>query len=144
MFARTIRTLFEIGAVGGLTDSQLIEQFASRQEEDREAAFAALVARHGPMVLSICRGVLADSHDAEDAFQATFLVLARKPTRSGDRNYWATGSTGSPAERLRRRRPVERDGGSAPNGRQAMTSIAVAEGVAELEADPGRRNGRPA
>jgi RNA polymerase sigma factor (sigma-70 family) len=57
------------------TDSQLLEQFASRQDE---AAFAALVKRHGPMVLAVCRRVLRDTNDADDAFQATFLVLVRK------------------------------------------------------------------
>src|SRR6185437_14661252 len=46
---------------------------------DRDAtAFEALVARHGPMVLSVCRGVLRDPADAEDAYQATFLILVKK------------------------------------------------------------------
>src|SRR3954453_7135611 len=54
-------------------DEQLLADFLSRRSE---AAFAALVGRHGPMVLNVCRRVLHDAHAAEDAFQATFLVLA--------------------------------------------------------------------
>src|SRR5262245_61812264 len=59
----------------GLTDRQLLDRFVAHREE---AAFAALVERHGPTVLRVCRRVLRDGHAAEDAFQATFLVLARK------------------------------------------------------------------
>jgi RNA polymerase sigma factor (sigma-70 family) len=61
-----------------MSDGQLLEQFLSRRDGESEAAFAALVAIHGPMVWDVCRGILADSHAAEDAFQATFLVLVRR------------------------------------------------------------------
>jgi len=60
-----------------LSDQELLDRFISQREE---AAFAALVRRHGPMVLRLCRATLHNEHDAEDAFQATFLVLNRKAT----------------------------------------------------------------
>jgi RNA polymerase sigma-70 factor (ECF subfamily) len=60
------------------SDEQLIDQFLTGQKEDSESAFEALVTRHGPRVLEFCRSILRRDQDAEDAFQATFLVLARK------------------------------------------------------------------
>jgi HlyD family secretion protein len=86
---RQLRTLFNVGTVRDLTDGQLLEQFATDRGEAAELAFAVLVERHGPMVLRVCRGVLADAHDTQDAFQATFLVLVRKA-----RALWVRDSLG--------------------------------------------------
>jgi RNA polymerase sigma factor (sigma-70 family) len=72
---RHLRQLVGPPGAEAATDRQLLEQFTARQEE---AAFALLLRRHGPMVMNVCRRVLGNLHDAEDVFQATFLVLARK------------------------------------------------------------------
>ena len=89
------------GAIGGLTDEQLLGRFVAARDEAAELAFAALVDGHGPMVRGVCRRVLRDPADAGDAFQATFLVLARGPARSGWAGRSPPGSTasasGSPA-----------------------------------------------
>ncbi len=72
---REIRRLYEDGVIGCQSDAELLDRF--RSQGDR-AAFEVLVGRHGRMVLAVCREVLGDPDDAEDAFQATFLLLARK------------------------------------------------------------------
>jgi RNA polymerase sigma factor (sigma-70 family) len=74
---RDLRRLFDGEAVAGLTDAQLLERVA-RRGVSAEAAFEAILTRHGSAVLACCRRVLGDPAAAEDAFQATFLVLFRR------------------------------------------------------------------
>ena len=81
-----ISALFRLGVVTGLSDEQLLERFAAQSEADRQIAFEAIVRRHGPMVLGVCRRVLRNDHDAEDAFQATFMVLALRAGMVRKRN----------------------------------------------------------
>jgi RNA polymerase sigma factor (sigma-70 family) len=75
--------LFENGSATGLSDWQLLEQFISRREA---FPFEVLVSRHGPMVLGICRRMLRNASDVDDAFQATFLVLLRRAGSLGPRD----------------------------------------------------------
>jgi HlyD family secretion protein len=86
---KELQTLFNVGAVRELSDGQLLERFATDRGEAAELAFAVVVERHGPMVLRVCRSVLAETHDIEDAFQATFLVLVQKA-----RGLWVRDSLG--------------------------------------------------
>ncbi len=97
-----LRQAFDGEAVAGLGEGQLLERFAKRRDEP---AFAALMARHGPMVLGVCRRVLADPHDVEDAFQATFLILVRRAATLDDRDRlapWLFGVARRVATRARR------------------------------------------
>ena len=80
---RHVQRLFHGGSVSGLSEGQLLDRFISTRDE---VAFGAIVARHGPMVLGVCRGVLDDPHDVEDAFQATFLILVKKAALVRDRD----------------------------------------------------------
>src|SRR5262245_42582970 len=68
------------------TDRALLERFIEQRDQ---AAFETLLSRHGPMVWGVCRGLLYDRHAAEDAFQATFLILVRKAGSIGRRDLLA-------------------------------------------------------
>jgi RNA polymerase sigma factor (sigma-70 family) len=109
---RTIRRLAATLPAAQLSDAQFLERFAGQRDE---AAFAALVRRHGPLVLGVCRRVLRDWHDAEDAFQATFITLARQAgslRRPESLGPWLHGVASRTAVRARsraaRRRVCER------------------------------------
>jgi RNA polymerase sigma factor (sigma-70 family) len=116
---RHLHTVFTAGAIGSLPDGVLLERFLSgRGNPDSSAAFAELVERHGPMVLGVCRDVLLNHHDAEDAAQATFLILAKNGgsiRRVDSLASWLFGVALRVAARSKaaaaRRRAIERRGG---------------------------------
>jgi RNA polymerase sigma factor (sigma-70 family) len=76
--AQQLESLWVSGTLTGLSDAQLLARFSERGDSRGESAFRELIDRHGPMVMGVCRQILRRSHDADDAFQATFLVLVRK------------------------------------------------------------------
>ena len=101
---QTVGTLFQLGTTGEWSDGDLLDRFISREDETQSAAFEVLVDRHGPMVLDVCRNVLRDYHEAEDAFQATFLILARQARsvrRRGSVAAWLFGVATRVASRAR-------------------------------------------
>jgi DNA-directed RNA polymerase specialized sigma24 family protein len=119
--SRQIDTLFRTGTASGLTDERLLDRFVHKRDE---GAFAALVDRHAAMVLRVSRQVLGDEHDAQDASQATFLVLARKAGTIGRRESvgcWLHGVALRVAAKARvaaaRRRAHERRGATLATGR---------------------------
>ena len=112
---RQLDALFAVGMVGELPDGELLRLSAGASESVARAAFGALIDRHGPMVLRACRQATGDAHDAEDAFQSTFLVLARRAgsVRNADSvASWLLGVALRVAARIRsgetRRRAFER------------------------------------
>ncbi len=80
-----MQALFIVGTCAGLTDGQLLERFMAGRDEAGELAFEALVRRHGPMVMRVCKSALHDPQDVHDAFQAVFLVLATRANGIRDR-----------------------------------------------------------
>lgn len=113
--SQSLYTLFSAGSAVGQSDEELLQQFAASRRHASELAFVALVTRHGPMVRRVCRALLADPNDADDAFQATFFILARKARtihRPDLLANWLYGTASRAARKLRqqtdRRRKHER------------------------------------
>jgi RNA polymerase sigma factor (sigma-70 family) len=109
--------IFKGKSASGVSDADLLERFTTRSDE---TAFAALVSRHGPMVLGVCRRALRDEHDVEDAFQATFLIFVRRSNsiRDGERvGPWLHGVAHRVAVRAR--------AGAARRNRREPTGIEV-------------------
>ena len=101
---RYLETLFSAGTTCGLSDAQLLARFVSRHDAAAESAFESLVLRHGPMVFDICLKNLGSMHDAQDAFQATFLILATRASsimRQGSVASWLHGVALRVARRAR-------------------------------------------
>jgi RNA polymerase sigma-70 factor (ECF subfamily) len=101
---RWLEALGREGSLGRLDDGELLDAFLARDAASSDAAFEVLVRRHGPMVLGLCRGLLRDDHAVDDAFQATFLVLARRAATIRDRDDvapWLARVAGRIARRAR-------------------------------------------
>jgi RNA polymerase sigma factor (sigma-70 family) len=126
-----LQSLFQLGAMGAWDDGKLVAHFASEQA-GCEGAFRVLLNRHGPMVLAVCRRVLGDSHAAEDAFQATFLILVRKAGSVRDHNVLAGWLCGV-ATRVARKARAQ-----AAHRRTVELRAAERSGQAEAHRDPGQ------
>jgi RNA polymerase sigma factor (sigma-70 family) len=116
--APLLERIFRGATISGLTEWELLERYLERRDE---VAFEGLVARHGPMVMGVCRRMLADQTDVDDAFQATFLVLVRRARQLGPGDAigpWLYGVAARVAMRARseavRRKRVEPIGGEIP------------------------------
>jgi RNA polymerase sigma factor (sigma-70 family) len=139
---RQVAGLFQAGTLTGLSDRQMLERFV----EDRdEAAFEVLVARHGPMAFSVCKQLLRDPHDAEDAFQAVFLVLVRKAGTIriegslGPWLYTVAHRIAARARANRRRMSMPRIGSdSAPIGSPADDRLDRFESAVVIQEELGR------
>jgi RNA polymerase sigma factor (sigma-70 family) len=129
------RTLDRLGMTGDRTDEELLGQFLLGAGDHRELAFAVLVERHAPMVQRVCREVLRDYHESQDAAQATFLVLAiqaRAIRRPGSLGAWLHGVALRVAARARtemaRRRKIERWAGRQMAAEDATADLVERSG----------------
>src|SRR5579871_4056223 len=115
-------------AGGGPTDGQLLARFTATRDE---AAFAALVERHGPMVLGVCRRVLGNRPDAEDAFQAAFFALTRHAAsvrKAGSLAAWLYGAA------LRVALKVRKSASRTPDPARLAGRTPIADPLAEITA----------
>jgi RNA polymerase sigma factor (sigma-70 family) len=127
--SRHVRSLWGVGPVAGMSDGQLLGRVASGRAEEAGIAFEALVSRHGPAVLATCRRRLDDPNNAEDAFQATFLVLLRRAgsIRVGDSvGPWLLGVARRVAARAR-----------VQEARRRSQLVSLVEHAAGPDRDPG-------
>ena len=119
--------LFDTGSLSGLTEWELLEQFLTHRDE---LAFQVLVSRHGPMVLGICRRMLPNAADAEDAFQATFLVLLKRAGSLGPGDAvaaWLHGVAVRVAQQAR--------SSATRRGRRERAGVAVEVAAEEVDGD---------
>ena len=126
--SRFLETLFSAGTACGLSDAELLEQFVARHDETPEAAFETLVLRHGSMVFDISLKTLGNTHDAQDAFQATFLILASRASsivRRGSVASWLHAVALRVARRAR------------SDGDQRKARERQIAGMTQSEAEPG-------
>jgi len=136
--ARQLTTLWSVGTVGQADDQALLAAYCAGRDGTAEAAFRVLVERHGPMVVRVCRGVLGDGHDALDAAQAVFLVLARKADSIRGRGSvapWLLGVACRVARKARRRAAVRRRNESAAAIESARDRAATAENAGRSSCD---------
>jgi zinc protease len=127
----SVRRLFDSGTATGLSDRQLLDQFISSRDQ---SAFEAIVHRHGPMVLRVCRRALGNAHDVDDAFQATFLILIKKASSIRDRDVLANWLYGVA------RRVSVRAGASVRrqrNRERSITQAALANGPSDARLEQG-------
>ncbi len=129
-----IDRLYREGTLSGLGDGQLLDRYLTLRDE---AAFEALVNLHGPMVFGLCRRVLRDPRDIEDAFQATFLILVRKAPSIRDRgrlSNWLFGVAYRVARRARSNTLRRRD-------REVAVANLEAPGITGSCSRDGNRSG---
>lgn len=136
-----LEILNRIGTVGDLSDSDLLARFLSVHDAGSKAALTALIERHGPMVLRVCRRVLGNSQDADDAFQATFLVFARKAHSIRNADSVASWLHGV-ALRIAKRSKADALRRKSRESRVALTNVEIerteAESWPELHEEIGR------